>query len=377
MDLTTLGAALLLALGLLGANAVIYANSIIVEVAAPPKTDKIVIDQATLAQEFEDQVFKIAKVTSVVLPPEIYASNDQGIGMALAKEAKLENVAYALQAELGYNPDKLRYALFIEDGSLRGVVSGTGHNVGSFRQVLVPQKDETVLAFVRRGALWGASQIAPYVTALYLVQLHAPDKDFDDAIALIEQAKAKLPPAPINFDRSAFDNLLGIIALFRNDPKAARASFELAMTEYPPDSVPVLNAAFTDLQLDQNQRAADRMEVLVRNAPPDNKVLLGTAYLTWAAAEMSLRDYQRADQLLAQSARTNPDSTMALDLWAELKDLMGDKATATELRQKTLQSSETFENYGEVATLYFRLAWRDNQPITRSNFGNPAVVTFH
>ena len=131
MDLTTLAATLLLALGLLGANAVIHANSIIVEVAAPPKTDKVTIDQTTLEQEFQEQVFSIAKVTSVVLPPEIHASNNQGIGMALAKEANLENVAYALQSELGYNPDKLRFALYLENGSLRGLVSGSGHNVGS------------------------------------------------------------------------------------------------------------------------------------------------------------------------------------------------------------------------------------------------------
>ncbi len=377
MDLTTLAATLLLALGLLGANAVIHANSIIVEVAAPPKTDKVTIDQTTLEQEFQEQVFSIAKVTSVVLPPEIHASNNQGIGMALAKEANLENVAYALQSELGYNPDKLRFALYLENGSLRGLVSGSGHNVGSFRQVLVPQQDETVLAFVRRGALWGASQLAPYVTALYLVQLHAPDKDFTDVVALIEQAKNRLPPAPINFDRSAFDNLLGIIALFRNDPKAAAPLFEQAITEYPPGSVAVLNAAFTDLQLDRNQSAADRMEALVRQAPPDNRVLLSTAYVTWSAAEMARHDYKRADQLLAQSVQINPDSTTALDLWAELKDLMGDKAAATELRQRTLQSSETFENYGEVATLYFHLSWQDNQPVTRSKFSNPAVVTFH
>jgi hypothetical protein len=92
---------------------------------------------------------------------------------------------------------------------------------------------------------------------------------------------------------------------------------------------------------------------------------------------MARHDYKRADQLLAQSVQINPDSTTALDLWAELKDLMGDKAAATELRQRTLQSSETFENYGEVATLYFHLSWQDNQPVTRSKFSNPAVVTFH
>ena len=83
MELTTLAAALLLALGLLGANAVIHANSVIVEVTAPPKTDKLIIDQDTLEHEFTDQLFAIANTASVVEPPEIHASRDQGIGAAL------------------------------------------------------------------------------------------------------------------------------------------------------------------------------------------------------------------------------------------------------------------------------------------------------
>lgn len=377
MDLTTLAGALLLALGLLGANAVMHANSVIVEVTAPPKMDKVLIDQATLERVFADQLYAIANTQSVVVPPEIRASNDQGIGMALAREAKLQDVAYALQSELGYNPDKLRLALFMEDGSLRGLVSGTSSRVGNFHAVLIPQKDETVLAFVNRCALWGASQLAPYVTALYLLQQHAADRDFTDVVALAEQAKGKLPPAPISFDRATFDNLLGIVALFKNDPKAAQVSFEQAIGEYPTDTVAVLNAAFVDLQLDDYKKAVERMRRLIDDAPPPNKTLLATAYLTWAAAEMGLRDLARADQLLATATTLDPGNSSALDLWAEAKEEMGDKAVAATLRQRTLQSSETFENYGEVATLYFHLAWRDNQPITRSKFTNPTIVTFH
>jgi tetratricopeptide (TPR) repeat protein len=377
MDLTTLAAALFLVVGLLGTNAVMRANSVIVEVTAPPKTDKLVIDQATLEQQFTEQLFAIANTASVVVPPEIHGSLDQGIGMAVAREVKMQDVAYALQSELGYNPDKLRLALFLEDGSLRGLVSGTSSRVGSFHQELVPQKDETLLAFVNRCSLWGASQLAPYITALYLLQKHAVDHDFTDVVALIEQAKGKLPPAPISFDRSALDNLLGIVALFKNDPKGARAVFEQAIAEYPTDAVAVLNAAFTDVQLNDYKRAAERMHRLINASPPQNQTLLGTAYVTWAAAEMGLHNFADADQLLATAVKLDAKSSTALNLWAEAKEALGDEAAADDLRQKTLQSSETFENYGEVATLYFHLAWKDNQPVMRSQFTNPAIVTFH
>jgi tetratricopeptide (TPR) repeat protein len=377
MDLTTLAAALLLAFGVLTTDAIMHANSVVVEVTAPPKTDKTVIDQGTIEEEFSEQLFAIGRIESVVEPPEIRVSSEQGFGMALAKETRMEDVAHALQSELGYRPDLLRLALFTEDGSIRALVSGNGRRVGSFHQVLVPQKDESLLAFVHRCALWGASQLAPYATSVYLLQKHAADKDFSDAIALIEQSKAKLPPTPVHFDRSAFDNLLGIVALFHNDPKAARALFEKAVAEYPAGDVAVLNAAFTDLVLDDNSKAAKRMQELLAKAPPTNNTLQATAYFTWAAAEMGLHDLAQADQLLAKSYQADPQSATGLDLWADLKEQQGDKTAAADLRRKALQATETFENYAEVAALYFQLSWRDNQPVTRSKFVNPTVVTFH
>ncbi len=376
MDLTTIAAALLLALGLLGTDAVINANSVVVDVTAPPKLDNIVIDQATLEQEFEDELYAIAKVSSVVEPPEIHASRDQGLGTALAKSLKLEDVAVALQGELGYTTDKLRLALYTEDGAIRGLVSGNNGHLGSFRQVLVPQKDEKLLAFVHRCSLWGASQLAPYVTALYLLQKHAADKDFSDVVALVEQAESKLPAMLISFDRSAFDNLLGIVALFKNDEKAAYADFTQAVAEYPSNSVAVLNAGFAEVQQDDYRGAAERMQHLVSEAPPANKVLLATAYVTWAAAEMGLKDIERADQLLAKATQINPDSSTAWDLWSEAKALKGDKVAAVDLRNKALMSALTFENYGEVAALYFHLSWKNNEPVMRSEFTNPKIVTF-
>jgi tetratricopeptide (TPR) repeat protein len=377
MDLTTLAAALLVAFGLLATDAVIHSNSVVIDVSAVPKTDRITIDQATIEEEFGEQLFAIGKIASVVEPPEIRASSDQGIGMALAKEARLEDVAHALQGELGYRPDHLRLALFMEDGSIRALVSGTSHRVGNFHQVLVPLKDETVLNFVHRCALWGASQLAPYATSVYLLQRHAADKDFTDVIALIEQSKAKLPPTPVHFDLSAFDNLLGIIALFRSDPKAARVLFDKAIAEYPPGPLAVLNAAFTDLELDDNTKAAERMQQLVTDTPPTNTTLLSTAYFTWAAAEMALHNLPKAEELLVKSHRADSQSATGLDLWADLKELEGDKKAAADLRLQALQATETFENYAEIAALYFQLSWRDNQPVARSKFSNPTIVTFH
>jgi tetratricopeptide (TPR) repeat protein len=380
MDLFTLGAALLVALSLLGADAVIHSGSVAVEVATAPqlvRMDKMSIDQPTLEAEFEDQLNRIATTHSVVSPPEIRSSREQGIGMALAQAAKVESIAYAMKSQLGYRPDTLRLALYVENSQLRGLVSGNSPLVGSFRHIMVPMEGEGVVAFVRRCALWGGSQLAPYSSALFLMQLHSADRDFRDVLELAAHAKGLLPPMPLSADRSLFDNLIGIVALFQNDPRAAKASFEAAIASDPANSAAVLNAAFTDLQLDDCRMAAQRMQRLVEQAPPENKVLLATAYATWGTALLGLHDVEGADQLLARSVEINPDGSAAIDLWAEAKEVKGDQAAAAELRQRALATSDSFENYAEVAALYFHLSWRNNEAVTRSKFLNPEVVTFH
>ena len=62
---------------------------------------------------------------------------------------------------------------------------------------------------------------------------------------------------------------------------------------------------------------------------------------------------------------------------AELKEQRGDAAAAARLNRQALQNTVSFENFGEMAPLYFHLAWRDNEPVVRSKFSNPTVVVFH
>lgn len=376
MDLTTLALAVMVAIGLLGADAVVYSGAVEVEVAAAPTLDKVSIDTPTLATVFEGQLDEITKVPSVVRAPEIRASSDQGIGMALAEAVSVQKAAYALKEQLGYKPQKVRMSLYMEGGVLQALVSGDGHS-GGFREVMAPNQGESVIAFVRRCAVFGASELAPYTTALYLLQKHASDRDFRDVEAIAEHAKAVLPPTPANADRALFDNLLGLVALFKNDAKAARTAFDAAMVSDPANPVPFLNAAFTDLQLDENQKAAQRMSQLIRLAPPANPVLRATAYLTWGAALLGLHDLKGADRTLAKATQVDPTSATAFGLWSEERQLSGDQTSADRFNAISKQNTATFENYGEVAALYFHLSWQDNQPLSRSNFANPSVVTLH
>jgi hypothetical protein len=119
------------------------------------------------------------------------------------------------------------------------------------------------------------------------------------------------------------------------------------------------------------------MRQLIRLAPPANPVLVATAYMTWGAALMGEKQLKEADQVLAMAVRINPTNSSALDLWSEEKALDGDKAMADRLMQQALAQGASFENYAEVASLYFHLSWENGQPITRSKFANPSVVSFH
>ena len=377
MDPTTLLTAVVVAIALLGADAVLYSGSVEVEVAPPPKIENVSIDQGTLASEFEDQINEIAAIKSVVKPPDIRSSEEKGIGMALAESADLQKVAYALQNDLGYKPDRLRLALFTENGKLQALVTGAVRGTRAFREVLSPEKDEPLPHFVQRAALSGTSELAPYSTALYLMGKHASDGNFQDVTALIQRTEAMVPDTPRSFERSLFENVRGLVALFKNDKAGARAAFNAAMRYDPSNPVPFLNAAMADLEFDENQTAADRMKLLIQVAPPQNPVLLSTAYMTWAAADMGLKKLPEADRLLAMAVRTNPQNSTALHLWSEEKELEGDKAAAERLGREAQMQTATFENYVEVAALYFHLSWADNQPVTRSQFSNPPEVTFH
>jgi tetratricopeptide (TPR) repeat protein len=377
MELTTLAFALLFGFGLLTADSVLHSGSVEVEVAIAPKVENISVDEQTLVSRFKDLLDEIISTPSVVRPPEIRSRLDQGLGMALFEAVHAQNIAFALQRELGGSPDSIRFGLFVENGTLHALVAGRSHLVGSFSQVMSPNPGEGLMSFLRRCAMWGASQLAPYSTALYLMEKHAADKDFTDVVALVENAKALLPATPTSFDRGLLDNILGLVALFRNDPPAARKAFDDAVAADPTNAVPFLNAAFTDMQLNEYQKAADRMAALVRLAPPANKVLLATAYMTWGAARLGMHDIKGADRMLEAALQADPESSSAYGLWSEAKRLEGDHAAADRLNRKAQESAATFENYSEVAALYFHLSWRDNEPVIRSEFSNPDVVKFH
>ncbi len=377
MELTTILIGALIALGVIGTDAALTSGSVFVEVNEPPWTEKTDVDKIAVESQIETILTDVAGTRSVVEPPEITFSRYHGVGMAVAEALEIDKVAFAVQTEFGFAPDQLRVEFYEDDGTIRALLSGVGEKVSTLSEVVTIGKDEPFMAFVRRSALVGVSRIAPYGTAIYLFKEHAGDKDFTEVLSLVERSKAGLPPTPTNLDRSLFDNLLGLVALFKNDLKGAQAAFQTAMADDPANAVAFINASFVDLQMDDYKSAADRMEQLIRLAPPDNKVLLASAYMTWGAALMGLHQLAAADSLFKAAGEAAPMNSTVFGLWAEERRLQGDTAAAGALDRRALENTVTFENYAEVAALYFQLAWQDGRPIEANKFASSGNLTLH
>jgi tetratricopeptide (TPR) repeat protein len=377
MDFTTLLIGALIALGIVGTDAAIKSGSVFVEVNNPPWTENMDVDKVAVESQIENLLSDIADTHSVVNPPEITFSRYHGVGMAVAESLGMGKVAFAAETQFGFAPEQLRIEFYEDHGALRALVTGYGKRIETLGEVLTLEKDEPVMAFVRRCTLLAASHIAPYATAINLLEEHAIDKDFKDVVALVEREKAELPPTPTSFQRSLYDNLLGLVALFKNDPNAAEAAFAAATADDPSNPVPFINAGFVDLQQNKYQQAADRMEQLIRLAPPENNVLLASAYMTWGAALLGLHQLDNADRLIAMAAQKAPTNSTAYGLWADARRLMGDNASADALYRRALENTAVFENYAEVAVLYFKLAWEDNKPVQTSKFTPRDAVNLH
>jgi len=68
-------------------------------------------------------------------------------------------------------------------------------------------------------------------------------------------------------------------------------------------------------------------------------------------------------------------SSSAYEFWAQIKEHQNDAVSAERMRSKTTENSLYFENYGELAVLYFEVARRDGQKLERNKYGNPTYVS--
>lgn len=374
MDLTAFLTGAFLLLSALGLDTVMHPRDIVLEAHKASQLGQVHLTDTMLNAVMKAQVEEIFLTKSVVTKPTIRLSKQKGIGVTITDSIGLSALANALQEQMGYRPDRIELHVFTENETTKVLVSGyhaTGG--GTFEQEVVQVKEERIVSLVQRATVVAMATIDPYVTALNLMRQHIKDRDFSQSEKVIAFAKARLRPTQENADRAMLENLEGMIALFRRDTARALERFQVAVASGPGNQVAKLNLALVLLEKDQDARSAAMMADLLRDNPPLDPVLLSTVHMTQAAAYLGLRQPAPADAAMAKAAALNPTSPTILNAWAEVKTQMGDKVAAEDLHRQALSAENSFDDYAEVAALYFTLAWQKGEPVLRSPFGNTAT----
>jgi tetratricopeptide (TPR) repeat protein len=196
--------------------------------------------------------------------------------------------------------------------------------------------------------------------------------DFAKLSTALKQLIAALPNVPVSTVRSQYENLLGVMRLLSNDVDGAADFFNAATLSDTRNAVALLNLGFIECQRDRYAEAERIVRRIVEPKPLTNQpVLVGAAYMTWACALMGQKNFAAADQKLTLAIQAYPYTSSGYELWGDLKQEMGKPDEAKELRRKARENSIYFEQFSEVAMLYFELSWRDKEALKRSPFSNP------
>lgn len=376
MDLTTLTGALVVAFGLLSTNAILNSGTIMVDMTVPGSVASDGIEPPVAEMIFERELQNAVSIPSVVPPPNIRGSRDKTLAAALADALKVEDLTFAMQMAIGFQPARLKGSVIIEDKALVLLIDGHSGPTGAFT-LRVPQKDgETIPSLLERGAREALWKMQPYLAALYTFNRELEAGRVDAHQARVEEIIAGMPDTPTSRDRALLLNLLGVSALFENDTDSAARHFKAAAQSDPANIVPILNDAFIDLYYDRYVEAEEKMKKALLPKPmSDNPALLSTAYSTWAVARFGLRDLAGAEKLLAHAVAVNPQTATGYQLWADIREDVGDLASAAKLNERARTNSAYFENYAELAMLYFEPSWQDGQTLKPNSFGKSRAIT--
>lgn len=107
MDLGSLIAAMLLSIGMIGADAVINADAINFKVEVTEDLSKRGYTQPLVDSLIDNSLKQLVDYRSFVRPPKIRSSEEKSIVGAIAQSLNLQDVTAAFQAGLGLNPVRL------------------------------------------------------------------------------------------------------------------------------------------------------------------------------------------------------------------------------------------------------------------------------
>lgn len=375
LDLTSLIYALVVGFGIFGLDAAWNAGTVKTDVQISDTLGSAGVKPEFATVVFDRELREVFSTASLVKAPVVRSSHDKTFVSIMAESIGLKNATAAFQDLFGLHPVKIVATLTTESTQPRLEVVGEAGERGTFYLSLEAETGETAVSLIRRGAIGAATRLDPYHTALYLLDPPSGEPDAAQAKRVLDEAIAAQAPTPINTIRGRFHNLRGIVALLEEDKTAAAKLFEQAIADDPDLTVAHLNLAFTRVEQDRYADAGMiTRHVLQTRLKGQPAALVSAANTIGGVVAWSQKDYQAAERSFAAAVEAKPGVTDANIYWGRMLTEIG---RAEDGRKRTRQGEANqagFENYAEVATLYFWLTEKDNVPLQRRPRGNGGIA---
>jgi tetratricopeptide (TPR) repeat protein len=375
MDLISIAAGLGMMFGLLTADAVVSAETVAVQISVPASVAQTGYSEDVVEQIFTHEFEAMNQTRSLLRPPVMRPARQPTIVGVIATSLRLDNFTAALQDLLGL--ERMRIAGAVVAGApgegQRLLINSSSAYSGPFSLDLSERGETDRL--LRRAALETMERVQPYRAALFHFGqvTQTGGNDYSAVVQLAERELGRPRRAEVLEERSFLENLLGIVALLNNDLDEAERRFRLSFSWNPSFTIGRINLAFVHVERDRYQDAIDILKPLIASTSRRRFPLTSTRFgplqeamhSTLGVALWAQGDLDGAEAAFSRATREYPSSAGAYSYWARLLRERGDTVRAAEKAEVARLNALTFENYPEVANLYFWMSPRDNQPLVR------------
>ena len=373
MDPTSLIVATGMIFGLLTADAAVSSNSLAVSVSVPPAIAQTGFTAEVAERAFTSEFARMGQARSLLQAPSVRSAREPTIVGVIAKALKLDDFTSALQDLLGLDNPRVHFAVVVPaPNRTLLLVNLVSRRSGPLSVQM--QSDGGLEPLLRTGALQAMEHFEPYRSSLFHFEqaLLSTTPDFSRVKAVGQRELARPQRAETLVQNSYIGNLLGIVALMETDRAAAERYFRESFRLNPDFNVGKLNLAFALIELDRYREALDLLTPLVSvplipdiTLPGRTAPLKEALHSTIGIARWGLGDLDGAEESFRTAVRAFPDSEAAHTYWARLLRERGRIADALALEDIARVNALTFDNYPEVANLFFWMNPKDNQPLQR------------
>jgi len=375
VDPISIVSAIAMIFGLLTADAVVNAETVAVQIDVPAAVARTGYTEDVVERIFVHEIETITQTRSLLQSPSMRSSRKPTIVGVIANSLRIDNFTAALQDLLGLDRTRIAGAIVTSAPGDRErlLINSSSAYSGAFSLEISEKGDTEQL--LRHAAHDTMQRVHPYRSALFhFEQISASGgKDYSIVVQIAERELSRPLRAEMLEERSFLQNLLGIVALLNNDLNEAERRFRLSFDRSPGFNVGRINLAFVHVERDSYQEAIDLLTPLIAGGlgqrlsiPSKRSALLQEAILnTLGTALWAQGDLDGAEAAYKRATREHPSSAGAYSYWARLLRERGDEQAAAEKEKIARVNALTFENYPEIANLYFWMSPRDNQPLVR------------